>query len=128
MADFAGSGDGASTPDNLVKLADFRHEQLVPLVTFNRRELNQILRLYGLMVGAGEWRDYAIDHLKDQAVFSVYRHASEAPMFQIVKCPKLARKQGEFSVVTTAGLVLKRGHELERVLRVLDKKFGVVRV
>ena len=127
MADFTSSGDGASKPDNLVKLADFRQEQLAPLITFNRRELDQILRLYGLMVGAGEWRDYAIDHLKDQAVFSVYRHASEAPMFQIIKCPKLARKQGEFSVVTTTGLILKRGQDLERVLRVFDKKLGIVR-
>ena len=127
MADFAGSGDDRPGSEKLVKLADFRKEKLELPVTFSRRELDQILRLYGFMVAAGEWRDYAIDHLRDQALFSVFRRSSEAPMFQIVKCPKLARKQGEFSVVNAAGMVLKRGQDLERVLRVFDKKLGVVR-
>lgn len=127
MADFAGSGGDTPESGRLVRLADFRREKLELPVTFSRRELDQILRLYGFMVAAGEWRDYAIDHLRDQALFSVYRRASEAPMFQIVKCPRLARKQGEFSVVNAAGMVLKRGQDLDRVLRVFDKKLGVVR-
>jgi len=127
MADFAGSGDDTPGSEKLVKLADFRKEKLELPVTFSRRELDRILRLYGFMVAAGEWRDYAIDHLRDQALFSVFRRSSEAPMFQIVKCPKLARKQGEFSVVNAAGMVLKRGQDLDRVLRVFDKKLGVVR-
>lgn len=127
MADFAGSGDDKPGSGKLVKLADYRDERTGLPITFNRRELDQILRLYGFMVAAGEWRDYAIDHMHDQAVFSVYRRASEAPMFQIIKCPKLARKQGQFSVVNAAGLILKRGQDLERVLRVFDSKLRVVR-
>jgi len=91
-------------------------------VTFERRELDQILRLYGHMVAAGEWRDYAIDHMRDKAVFSVFRRASEVPLFQIVKTPRLARRQGAYSVVTASGAVLKRGHELGRVLSVFDRK------
>ena len=90
-------------------------------VTFDRRELNRILGLYGRMVAAGEWRDYAIDFMKDRAVFSVFRRSSEIPIYRIEKNPKLARRQGTYSVVSATGLIMRRGHELDRVLRVLDK-------
>jgi len=95
-------------------------------VTFNRRELHRILDLYGRMVIAGEWRDYAIDFLKDKAVFSVFRRSSEMPIYRIEKNPKLARRQGAYSVVSITGLILKRGHELDRVLRVLEPALSVV--
>src|SRR5215203_971207 len=95
-------------------------------VTFDRRELDRILSLYGRMVAAGEWRDYAIDFLKDRAVFSIFRHASQIPIYRIEKDPKLARRQGAFSVITATGLILRRGHELDRVLRVFDKKLSLV--
>jgi len=91
-------------------------------IMFDRRELNAILRVYGFKVAAGEWRDYAIDHLKDRAVFSVFRKSSEVAIFRIEKKPKLTRKQGAYSVVTMAGVVLKRGADLRQVLRVFDKK------
>ena len=95
-------------------------------VFFERRELERLLRLYGRMVAAGEWRDYAIDFLKDRAVFSIFRHASQVPIYRIEKDPKLARRQGAFSVITATGLILRRGHELDRVLRVLDKSLKLV--
>ena len=97
-------------------------------VTFDRRELNRILSLYGRMVAAGEWRDYAIDFLRDRAVFSVFRRSSEVPIYRIEKNPKLARRQGAYSVVSATGLIVRRGHELERVLRVLDKGPSLVTV
>src|SRR5215212_10876777 len=80
-------------------------------VTFSRFELNRILNLYGRMVAEGEWRDYAIDFLRDRAVFSVFRRASEVPIYRIEKDPKLARKQGAYSVVAAGGQILRRGHE-----------------
>ena len=95
-------------------------------VTFSRRELDRILSLYGRKVAAGEWRDYAIDFLKDRAVFSVFRHASEMPIYRIEKDPRLARKQGMYSVISATGLILRRGHELDRVLLVIDRKLSVV--
>jgi hypothetical protein len=95
-------------------------------VTFNRLELNRILNLYGRMVADGEWRDYAIDFLKDRAVFSVFRRASEVPIYRIEKDPRLARKQGIYSVISATGLILRRGHELDRVLLVIDRKLAVV--
>ena len=95
-------------------------------VTFDGRELNRILGLYGRMVAAGEWRDYAIDFLKDRAVFSVFRRASEVPIYRIEKDPKLARRQGAYSVISATGLILRRGHELERVLLVIDRKLALV--
>lgn len=95
-------------------------------VTFNRLELNRILNLYGRMVAAGEWRDYAIDFLKDRAVFSIFRRSSEMPLYRIEKDPSRARKQGAYSVVSAGGLILRRGHELERVLLVIDRKLSVV--
>jgi hypothetical protein len=101
-----------------------RHEMPV---TFDRRELDQILRIYGRMVAAGEWRDYAIDHLSDRAVFSVFRRTSEVPLFQIAKMPKLARRQGAFAVIAAGGVILKRGHELARVLGVFDRSLKLVK-
>ena len=95
-------------------------------VTFNRRELDRILGLYGRKVAAGEWRDYAIDFLKDKAVFSVFRRSSEMPIYRIEKNPRLARRQGAYTVVSVTGLILKRGHELDPVLRVLDSSLSVV--
>jgi len=90
-------------------------------VTFSRPELKRILDLYGRMVAAGEWRDYAIDFLKDRAVFSVFRRTSEVPLYRIEKNPKLARRQGAYSVISATGLIVRRGHELDRVLRAIDK-------
>lgn len=98
-----------------------------PQITrFDRLELTAILNLYGRMVAGGEWRDYAMDFLKDKAVFSVYRRTSEYPLYRIEKTPKLARKQGAYSVVTVTGLVLKRGPDLKRVLAVLERKLEAV--
>ena len=95
-------------------------------VTFNRRELYHILDLYGRKVAAGEWRDYAIDFLKDRAVFSVFRRTSEVPLYRIEKNPKLARRQGVYSVISATGLIVRRGHELDRVLRSIDRSQLVV--
>jgi hypothetical protein len=96
------------------------------LVTFSRRELDRILGLYGRKVAAGEWRDYAIDFLKDRAVFSVFRRASEVPIYRIEKNPKLARRQGAYSIVSATGLIVRRGHELDRVLRAIDRSIRIV--
>ncbi len=98
-----------------------------PVVFFERRELDILLRFYGRRVAAGEWRDYAIDGLSDAAVFSVYRRASEAPFYRIEKRPELARRQGAWSVTNQAGLILRRGHELGQVLKLFDgRRFKVV--
>lgn len=91
-------------------------------VSFNRRELGEILNVYGRRVADGEWRDYAIDILRDKAVFSIYRRSSEMPLFRIVKDPKLARRQGAYSVIAAGGMILKRGHTLANVLRVFEKR------
>jgi hypothetical protein len=123
-----GSSFASESTSVLVELKDFRQRRESPPVTFHRRELDLILRLYGRKVAEGEWRDYAIDHLKDRAVFSVFRRTSEVPLYQIEKNPKLARKQGTFSVVAASGMVLKRGHDLEQVLRVFDKSPRLVRI
>lgn len=85
------------------------------------------MNVYGRKVAQGEWRDYAIDMLKDRAVFSIFRHASEFPLYRIEKTPKLARKQGAYSVVTPTGYILKRGHDLAHVLRVIDKQLKLVK-
>ena len=95
-------------------------------VTFNREELQAILNLYGRMVAEGEWRDYAIDFTRDKAVFSVYRRTSEMPLYRIEKDPRLARRQGAYAVIAASGLILKRGHDLDRVLHAIDKPLRVV--
>ncbi|MFT3810696.1 MAG: DUF2794 domain-containing protein [Micropepsaceae bacterium] len=93
-----------------------------PVTAFDRLELNAILNIYGRMVAAGEWRDYAIDWLRDSAIFSVFRRASEMPLYRIEKHPKLRAKQGAYVVLGAGGQVLKRGHDLKQVLRVFDAK------
>ena len=95
-------------------------------VTFSRRELDRILGLYGRKVAAGEWRDYAIDFLKVRAVFSVFRRSAEVPLYRIEKNPKLERRQGAYSVISATGLIVRRGHELERVLRAIDRSVSLV--
>jgi hypothetical protein len=95
-------------------------------VRFSRRELDRILRLYGRKVADGEWRDYAIDFLRDRAVFSVFRRASEVPIYRIEKNPKLGRRQGAYSVISATGHIVRRGHELDRVLGVLDRSLRLV--
>ncbi len=95
---------------------------VVAQVRFDRAELNRILTLYGRMVAAGEWRDYAIDFRDEAAVFSIYRRASEMPLFRVEKRPKLRDKQGLYAVIAATGHILKRGHDLAAVLRVFDKK------
>ena len=104
----------------------FTHSAISSTVFFTRAEFREILNLYGRKVAAGEWRDYAIDFLRDRAVFSVFRRASEVPIYRIEKDLRLARKQGIYSVISATGLILRRGHELDRVLLVIDRKLAVV--
>jgi len=91
-------------------------------VAFHRTELGVILGLYGRMVAAGEWRDYGISHLSDVAVFAIFRRTAEHPIYRIEKCPKLRDRQGQYSVIGMDGRILKRGHDLKTVLRVLERK------
>lgn len=126
MTDRASRAEDGEDSGILIPFNEARRARLDVPVTFDRRELDQILRLYGRMVAAGEWRDYAIDHLRDRAVFSVFRRTSEVPLFQISKNPKLARKQGAYSVTAAGGAILKRGHELARVLTVFEPKLKLV--
>jgi len=109
-----------------LQTAQRQHAASPDIVSFDRHELREILNLYGRKVAEGEWRDYAIDFTTQEAVFSIFRRASEYPLYRIFKNPRLARKQGAFSVVAATGLVLKRGHELKNVIRVLDKKLTLV--
>jgi hypothetical protein len=96
------------------------------VVSFDRRELREILSLYGRKVAAGEWRDYALDFTPHHAVFSIFRRSSEVPLYRITKDPKLARRQGAYSVIVAGGQILKRGHDLARVISVLDQRLKIV--
>lgn len=95
-------------------------------ISFDRRELSLLLNLYGSKVAAGEWRDYALDFMPSKAVFSVFQRTSDAPLYRIEKVPELARRQGAYAVIASSGLVLRRGHDLARVLRVLDRGLRLV--
>ena len=96
-------------------------------VFFARRELDLILRVYGRMVAAGEWRDYAMIGHRDVAEFAVFRRTGDAPLYRIEKRPALRLKQGEWAVIGEGGQILRRGRELAQVLRVFDRRrFTVV--
>lgn len=98
------------------------HNTLHEQVSFDRKELSVILALYGRMVAAGEWRDYGIAALRDMAVFSIFRRTAEHPLYRIEKRPRLRARQGMYSVTGMDGQVLRRGHDLSAVLKVLEKK------
>ena len=93
-----------------------------PIATFDRKELQRILDLYGRMVAAGHWRDYALRIGPDVAVFAAYRRHSERPEIRIEKCPALRLKQGAFALVGEHGTVLKRGQELTLILAPLERR------
>ena len=95
-------------------------------IAFDRQELAQILNVYGRKVRSGEWRDYAIDTLREKAVFSVFRRTTEVPLYRIEKSPRLSRRQGAYSVVAATGLIVRRGHDLARVLKALDRGLRLV--
>jgi hypothetical protein len=96
--------------------------RLRPQVGFERAELTRILDLYGRMVAAGKWRDYAIDLGRDMAVFSAFRRSSERPEYRIVKDPARRAKQGMWALLGEGGAVLKRGHELSPILAPVERK------
>jgi Protein of unknown function (DUF2794) len=114
----AGDRPGGAPPANATQVA--------AQVTFDRRELGRIFGLYGRKVAEGEWRDYTIDFLKDRAVFSIFRRSSEIPIYRIEKNPPLALRQGIYSVISATGLIVRCGHELDRVLRAIDRSLRPV--
>jgi hypothetical protein len=118
----AAGGWGASPGGAAVN----RETSASQVVAFNRQELNDILAVYGRMVAAGEWRDYALDMGRERAIFSVFRRTSECPLYRIEKSPKTARRQGAYAVVAATGLILKRGNDLKRVLSVLDRGLRLI--
>lgn len=118
LIDF-GQAAGQSTPGHSSRAG--------PAVSFDRSELTAILNLYGRKVSAGEWRDYAMDFLRERALFSIYKRSSERPLYVIEKNPRLRQRQGQYMVMSQEGRVLKRGHDLSAVLRVLDPQLALVR-
>jgi hypothetical protein len=90
--------------------------------TFDRKELTRILDLYGRMVAAGHWRDYALRIDADVSVFAAYRRHSERPEVRVEKRPSLRMKQGAFALISEHGQVLKRGHDLAGVLAPLERR------
>ena len=119
----AGAGGDSAGASNLTRLFP-----AAAAVAFDRAELREILGLYGRKVAEGEWRDYAIDFSAQKAVFAVFRRTSELPLYRIEKDPALARRQGAYAVVAHGGLVLRRGHDLRRVIGVLEKRLRLVAV
>jgi hypothetical protein len=102
------------------------HAKAHPITAFDRRELMAILSVYGRKVAAGDWRDYAMDFLKDRALFSIYARVSERPLFVIEKNPKFRNRQGQYLVTNQQGRIVKRGHDLDQVLRVFEPKLALV--
>ncbi len=105
---------------NITPFPQSRH--IAAQVGFDRQELTRILDLYGRMVAAGKWRDYAIDLGRDAAVFSAFRRATERPEYRIEKRPDLRNRQGMWALFGEGGVVLKRGHELGPVLAPVERK------
>ncbi|MEI6641717.1 MAG: DUF2794 domain-containing protein [Novosphingobium sp.] len=114
-----GADAGGASGSTVLSFPNPRSE---PQVAFDRLELMRILDLYGRMVAAGEWRDYAMNFGKDAASFSAFRRTAERPTARIEKRPALRGKQGMWTLYGEAGQVLKRGHELAGVLFPLERR------
>ncbi len=112
---------GQNSQGSVANLSQSRATE-VQIVSFHRRELTLILNIYGQMLGSGIARDYAIDHMKDRAVFSIFRRTSENPLYRIEKMPKNANRQGAWTVTSSIGGTLKRGRDLAQVLKVFDRR------
>ena len=121
--DEGGSGEQFGTEAaGAAVIAFARPDAAARTVRFDRRELFEILKVFGRMVAAGEWRDYAMSFLREVAVFSIFRRAAETPIYRIEKRPRLRGAQGQYAVIGMDGRILKRGHDLKTVLRVFDAK------
>jgi len=105
---------GVVTPFPIIKDAQ---------TVFDRAELTRILDLYGRMVAAGHWRDYAIEMQRDVAAFSAFRRSAERPEYRVEKRPALRNRQGMWALIGEAGVVLKRGHELGPILASVERRF-----
>jgi hypothetical protein len=93
-----------------------------PQIGFTRAELGRIIDLYGRMVAAGMWKDYALEFGRDHAAFWAFRRSAERPEYRIEKRPALRNKQGMWALVSEAGMVLRRGHELGPILAPLERR------
>ncbi|MBT7642961.1 MAG: DUF2794 domain-containing protein [Rhodobiaceae bacterium] len=91
-------------------------------IMWTRPELSILLNIYGRQVAAGHWRDYAMSDGKEAATFSMFRRASEVALYKVEKIPALRRKQGQYVLSGMEGRVLRRGHDLEAVLRFFERK------
>lgn len=91
-------------------------------IGFERDELQRIMDLYGRMVAAGEWRDYAMNFDRQAAIFAAFRRTAERPQARIEKRPSLRNKQGMYTLFGEHGQVLKRGHELANVLAPMERR------
>ena len=120
------AGEGREGVSERLSGAPLSAAQVAAHVTFDRRELGRIFGLYGRKVAEGEWRDYTIDFLRDRAVFSIFRRSSEIPIYRIEKNPPLGLRQGIYSVISATGLIVRRGHELDPVLRAIDRSVRLV--
>lgn len=116
--------DPSGDPASIVVPAPnaWRRRSQAQITSFDRRELSLILGVYGRMLTIGMARDYAIDHLSDRAVFSIFRRTSETPLYRVEKRPRDAQRQGAWSVVSPGAGVLKRGRDLAQVLKVFERK------
>ncbi len=115
----AGGGGGGGS---VVPFPGAFPRQVQGQVGFTREELTRILDLYGRMVSAGEWRDYAMDFTRDFAAFAAFRRAAERPQSLVEKRPALRGKQGMWTLFGEHGQVLKRGHELAGILAPVERR------
>jgi hypothetical protein len=93
-----------------------------PQIGFSRSELSRIIDLYGRMVAAGMWKDYAVEFGRDHAAFWAFRRTAERPEYRIEKRPSLRNRQGMWALINEAGMVLRRGHELGPVLAPIERR------
>lgn len=121
-ADLAAAQNCNGLMAKLLRLADYRRAGR--RVSFNQQELRELLNVYSRRVVTGEWRDYAIDHQVGMAVFSIFRHSCDAPLFRVAKVA--GRGGGDEYMVVSGRERLKSGRTIAEVLSVFDRRLEPV--
>lgn len=109
--------------NQFVRLTDYRQHRRGTY--FTRQELGQILNVYSRRVASGEWRDYAIDHDGAMAIFSIFRHTHETPLYAIAKCSRGPQRPIDY-ILFNGPRKLRRAGTLAELLDAFDRKLKLV--
>ena len=95
------------------------------IIFFSKLELSSILNLYSKQVSKGNWKDYALDSKIDNAIFSIYRHTQDKPMFQIIKNSQKGFRNKPSFYIKKGEEIISKNKSLFTILSNFEKKLSI---